>query len=129
MTHYIDGFAFPIKQSDLNEYKRVAKTVAKIWKEHGALAYYEFVGDDLHLEGTRSFPEALGAQENETIVFGWVMFESRDSRDRANKLVMEDPRMADLLAPLTKPSKIIFDPSKMIYGGFQSFIEKGVGDV
>ena len=67
MANYIDGFVLPIPQKHLNQYRNVAQKVAKIWKEHGALAYFEYVGDDLKLEGTRSFPECLGAKENEAI--------------------------------------------------------------
>ena len=123
MTNYIDGFVFPIPRNHLNEYKRVAETVAEIWKEHGALAYFEYVGEDLKLEGTRSFPECLGAKEEESIVFGWIVFESREARDLANERVATDPRMTDLIAPLTDPSKIIFDAKRMVYGGFESFIQ------
>ena len=122
MKNYIDGFALPIPLNHLNEYRVAAEKVAEIWKEHGALAYFEYVGDDMRLEGTSSFSEALGAEENETIVFGWVVFESRESRDRANKLVSSDPRMVDLIDPLTNPNKIIFDPKRMLYGGFKSLI-------
>jgi len=39
MANYIDGFALPIPKTHLDQYRRVARTVAEIWKEHGALAY------------------------------------------------------------------------------------------
>lgn len=123
MTNYIDGFVLPVPRNHLNEYKLVAETVAKIWKEHGALAYFEFVGEDLKLEGTRSFPEFVDAKEDEAIVFGWVVFDSREGRDLANERVAADPRMTDLIAPLTDPSRMIFDAKRMVYGTFQSFIQ------
>ena len=116
MTNYIDGFALPIPRNHLNEYKSVAETVAQIWKEHGAIAYYEYVGEDLIMEGTRSFPEALDAKEDEAIVFGWVVFDSREVRDLANERVAADPRMADLIDPLTNPSRMVFDASSTSYG-------------
>ena len=121
-TNYIDGFVLPIPQKHLDEYKRVAETVAKIWKEHGALAYFEYVGEDLKLEGTRSFPDAVGAKADEAIVFGWVVFDSKETRDMANKRVVSDPRMTDLIAPLTGPSRMIFDATRMVYGGFQALV-------
>ena len=65
---------FPVLRDRLEEYQRLAEEVAKIWKEHGALAYFEYVGEDLKLEGTRSFPEAVDARADEAIVFGWVVF-------------------------------------------------------
>jgi len=126
MANYIDGFVLPIPRNHLNEYKDVAETVAEIWKEHGVLAYFEYVGEDLKLEGTRSFPEFLGAKEEEAIIFGWVVFDSRETRDLANERVAADPRMTDLIAPLTDPSRIIFDAKRMVYGGFQSFINSSI---
>ncbi|MEO1053341.1 MAG: DUF1428 domain-containing protein [Bacteroidota bacterium] len=130
MANYIDGFVLPIPRKHLNEYRHVAEKVAAIWKEHGALAYFEYVGDDLKkLEGTRSFPECVEAKEDETIVFGWVVFDSRETRDLANERVAADARMTDLIAPLTNPSKIIFDAERMVYGGFQSLIQSNGAEV
>ena len=54
MKNYIDGFVLPIPRIYLEEYKKVAEKVAEIWKEYGAIAYFEFVGDDLSLEGTKN---------------------------------------------------------------------------
>lgn len=122
MAHYIDGFVLPIPWKHLEEYKNVADKVAAIWKEYGALAYAEYVGEDLHLEGTRSFLEAAGAAADEAVVFGWVVFPSKEVRDHANEKVPIDPRMAELVGPLTDPSKLIFDASRMVYGGFQALV-------
>jgi len=123
MSNYIDGFVFPIPTNYLNEYKQVAEKVAEIWKEHGALAYYEYVGDELKLDGTRSFTDALNSKKEDTIIFGWVVFESKESRDFANKKVAKDARMENLVGPLMDPKRMIFDASKMVFGGFQSFIQ------
>ena len=103
--------------------KKAAEKVAKIWIENGAIAYFEFVGDDLTLEGTKSFIETVDAKEDEEIVFGWVVFPSKAIRDLANKRVPTDPRMTELVAPLTDPNKLIFDVSRMVYGGFQSLVQ------
>ena len=118
MAHYIDGFVLPVPRDRLNEYKRLVEAAAEIWKEHGALDYWEYVGDDLKLEGTRSFTDLVAATENETIVFGWVAFESREARDLANEKVAADPRMAELI----NSSNSGFDAERMAYGGFRSFV-------
>ena len=125
MSNYIDGFALPIPKKSLNEYRQVAEVVADIWKEYGALSYFEYVGDDLKLEGTRSFLDILNVKEDEAVVFGWVTFSSREARDLANKNVMKDTRMAKLINPLMDPERLVFDPKRMVYGGFQSFIQSG----
>ena len=116
MAHYVDGFVFPVPRDRLPEYKRVAKAAAEIWREHGALDYREFLGDDLGLVGTRSFTDLLAATEDEAIVFGWVAFDSREARDLANQRVAADPRMADMI----ESSNSGFDAKRMAYGGFES---------
>ena len=118
MAHYIDGFVLPIPRDRLSEYKRVVEVVAEIWKEHGALDYREYVGDDMKLEGTRSFTDLLAATEDEAIVFGWVVFDSREARDLANEKVAADPRMADLV----DASNSGFDANRMAYGGFKTLV-------
>lgn len=115
MAHYIDGFVLPVPRARLDEYQRMVQAVADIWKEHGALDYREFVGDDLEREGTRSFADVSGATDDDAIVFGWVAFESRAARDVANEKVATDPRMAEIIASFDSG----FDAERMAYGGFR----------
>ena len=117
MAHYIDGFILPIQRDRLDEYRSLVEDVADIWKEYGALDYREYVSDDLKLAGTRSFTELVEASEKDAILFGWVEFDSRESRDLANEKVAADPRMADLV----NSSNSGFDAKRMAYGGFRSF--------
>lgn len=117
MTQYIDGFVLPIPREGLDNYKLLVDEVAAIWKEHGALDYMEYVGDDLELAGTRSFKDALQTKENEVVLFGLVFFDSREARDLANQKVAADPRMAKLM----EGSNTGFDASRMAYGGFKLF--------
>lgn len=123
MSDYIDGFVFPIPKMHLNEYQSVAEKVADIWKEYGATAYFEFVGDDMSLEGTISFTEIVPGKEDEVVVFGWVVFPSKEIRDAANKKVPQDPRMTELVEPLTNSERLIFDASRMVYGGFKPLVQ------
>lgn len=123
MADYVDGFVFPVPRDHLDEYQRLAEAVASIWKEHGALDYREYVGDDLYLEGTRSFPDCVAASDVEAVVFGWVVFESREARDRANEKVAADPRVAELMAA----SASGFDASRMVYGGFRPLVRSPDG--
>lgn len=118
MSHYIDGFVHPIPRDRLDEYKRLVAAVAEIWKEHGALDYWECVGDDMRFEGLLSFIDVVGASEDEAICFGWVVFESREARDLAGEKVAADPRVGELMAA----SNTGFDPQRMVYGGFQPFV-------
>ncbi len=121
--NYIDGFVLPVPRVHLDEYKKVAGQVAEIWKEYGALSYFEYVGEDLTLEGIRSFVEATDANEDEAIVFGWVVFPSKEVRDSANEQVPADPRMTELVTPLLNPQRLIFDAARMVYGGFEPLVQ------
>ena len=123
MTHYIDGFVLPVPHNQLETYREVVEKVAEIWKEHGALDYSEYVIDDSNLEGTRSFTDVANTKEDEAVIFGWVTFESRKARDLVNKRVVADPRMTDLINPLTNTSRPIFDAERMVYGGFRSLVQ------
>ena len=118
MANYIDGFVLPIPRDCLDEYRRVVEAIAEIWKEHGALDYREYVGDDMFLEGTRSFTDATAATEGEAIVFGWVEFASREARDLANEKVATDPRVTELISSADTG----FDAERMAYGGFRAFV-------
>lgn len=125
MSNYIDGFVLPIPQDRLDDYRRLVEKIADIWIEHGALEYRECVGDDLALEGTRSFADATGASREEAVVFGYVVFESREARDAANKKVAADPRMVDLM----ESSNSGFDAERMVYGGFKPFVRSSSAGV
>jgi uncharacterized protein YbaA (DUF1428 family) len=122
MSDYLNGFLLPIPRKHLDEYKKVAEQVAEIWKEHGATAYFEFVGDELTTEGLKSFADLIDAREDEIVIFGWAVFPSKEIRDRATKQVPADPRMGDLIAPLINPEKMIFKPGRMAYGGFKKLV-------
>ena len=125
MAHYIDGFVLPVSRDHLDEYKRLVEAVAEIWKEYGALDYREYVGDDLNLEGTRSFTDLVAATEGDAIVFGWVIFASRAARDAANEKVAADPRMTDLVNTLGSG----FDAARMAYAGFRPLAGSSTGDL
>lgn len=121
-SNYIDGYVFPISKEGVKTYQKIAQEIAVIWKEHGALGYYEYLSEDFKLDGTRSFHNCLSADEQEHIVFGWMMFSSKETRDEAHKKVANDPRMEALVAPLTAGEKVIFDAAKMVYGRFERLI-------
>lgn len=122
-NNYIDGFVFPIPKNHLEEYKGISEQVAEIWKEYGALAYFEYVGDEMSLEGTKSFIPTLDTKENEVIVFGWMVFPSKEVRNKANKLVPQDGRIPKLISHLTNSEKLIFDAERMLYGGFKPLVQ------
>ncbi len=119
MSKYIDGFVIPLPKANINQYREVAAAAGSIWKEHGALEYIEAVGDDLDMKDQVPFPKLAGAQEHETVVFAYIVFESREHRDAVNTKVMADPRLKEMCNP-ENPS---FDFKRMAYGGFTTIVE------
>ena len=119
MGKYVDGFVLPIKQDKVEDYRKMAQKAGEIWKELGALDYYEAVGDDLEIDKMVSFRKIAGAAEDETVVFAWIVYESREHRDRINAAIMEDPRMKEEM----ESSGGIFDYTRMAYGGFKAIVE------
>lgn len=57
-------------------------------------------------------------KESETAVFAWIVFESKEHRDRVNKAAMADPRLAGMANPDAMP----FDCKRMAYGGFKVIV-------
>jgi len=119
MERYVDGFLLPIAEENVGKYKELAQKAGEIWKEHGALEYYECLGDDLEIEKMVSFKKSADAAENETVIFAWIVFESREHRDKVNAAVMEDARMKEMV----KSSELkTFDYKRMAYGGFKTLV-------
>ena len=118
MAHYVDGFVIPVPKKKLAEYRQMARKSAKVWREHGALAYTECVADDVPLGKVTSFPRSVKLKANETVVFAFVVYESRRHRDRVNAKAMADPRLAGMNAK-TMP----FDAKRMFWGGFKTLVE------
>lgn len=122
MARYVDGFLLPIPTENLDAYRRIAQKAGKIWMEHGALQYCEAVGDDLAPEGAKQFfPRTAKAKPGETVIFAWIAYKSKGHRDRVNKKVMADPRLANICDPKSMP----FDFKRMVYGGFKTLVDLG----
>jgi len=115
---YVDGFVVPVPLKNLAAYRRMAKKAGKVWREHGALDYKEWISDDVKVGKLTSFPRSVKLKRGETVVFAWIVYKSRAHRDRVNAKVMKDPRLADMMDPKSMP----FDGKRLIYGGFKPLI-------
>jgi uncharacterized protein YbaA (DUF1428 family) len=116
---YVDGFVVPVPKKKLAAYRRMAKTVGKIWRENGALEYHEYIAVDVKVGKRTSFPRSVKLKRGEVVVFAYVVYRSRAHRDRVMRLSKKDKRHATMMDPKNHP----FDGKRMIFGGFKSFIE------
>jgi uncharacterized protein YbaA (DUF1428 family) len=115
---YVDGFVVPVPKAQLNAYKALARKAGKIWKEYGALDYHECVADDVTVGKRTSFPRSVKLRDDEVVVFSYITYKSRRDRDRINKAVMADPRLASM-----DPKSMPFDAKRMFWGGFKTLVQ------
>jgi len=114
---YVDGFIVAVPKGKMEAYKVLARMAGEVWKEYGALSYVEAFGDDVPYGELTSFPRAVQAAEDEVVVFSWITYESRQGRDEILEKVMADPRLKNGMENMP------FDGKRMIYGGFNIFLE------
>ena len=116
---YVDGFLIPLPKKNQAAYKKMARKLGKVLMEYGATGYHECIADDVKPGKWTSFPQAVKLKPGELVMFSWATYPSKAVRDRANKKMMKDPRLADMMDPKSLP----FDGKRMVYGGFKTFVE------
>lgn len=115
---YVDGYVLAVPSENKETYKKMALAMSALFKEYGALNVVECWGDDVPKGELTSFPMAVKCEPNETVVFSWVIWPSREVRNVGSKKVMSDARM--------KPWETLmpFDGKRMIYGGFEMIVNE-----
>ena len=113
---YVDGFVAAVPTANREKFKQHAEAAAAIFKEFGALSVAECWGDDVPEGKLTSFPMAVKLKEDETVVFSWIIWPSRQTRDAGMQKVMADPRLQPDVNPMP------FDGQRMIFGGFEMIV-------
>jgi uncharacterized protein YbaA (DUF1428 family) len=114
---YVDGFVIAVPKDRIEDYKAMARETGAVFKEHGALSVVECIADDVPYGELTSFPRAVQAKDDEVVIFSWITYPDRGTRDAVMGKVMADERSKDSM------SNAPFDTKRMIFGGFQSFLE------
>jgi uncharacterized protein YbaA (DUF1428 family) len=115
---YVDGFVVPVPKRKLAAYRSLARKAGKVWREHGALEVREAVANDVKPGKRTSFPQSVKLKKGETVIFSYIVYRSRASRDRVLKKVMADKRLARMMTAKDLP----FDGKRMFWGGFKSIV-------
>lgn len=118
MTKYIDGFVIPIKRANVPAYRRIATRACKVWMKHGALDYFECVGEELSNQCGWTFPRMCKLKSDETAIFAYIVYRSKAHRNAVNEKVMKDPLMTGMIKK-TMP----FDMKRFAWGGFKVLVE------
>lgn len=115
---YIDGFVIPLPAANRQKYKDLASQAAPIFIEYGALRVVECWGDDIKPGKTNDFTTAVIAEEGEEVVFSWIEWPDKETRDAGSARVMEDERMRP-----PEGQEMPFSGARLIYGGFAVMVD------
>ncbi|MCK2182779.1 DUF1428 domain-containing protein [Halomonas getboli] len=116
--NYVDGFVAAVPTANRQAFIEHARKAAAVFKEYGALKVVECWGDDVPEGELTSFTMAVQRRPDESVVFSWLVWPSREVRDQAMARIMEDPRLSPEANPMP------FDGKRLIYGGFEMVIEE-----
>ena len=114
---YVDGFIAAVPTANREKFKKHAEIAAAIFKENGALSIVECWGDDVPDGKVTSFPQAVKLKADETVVFAWIVWPDKATREAGMQKMMADPRMQQDVNPMP------FDGQRMIFGGFNILLQ------
>jgi uncharacterized protein YbaA (DUF1428 family) len=113
---YVDGFVVPVPQGKRDAYRELAAKMAKVFRQHGARRVIEAFGDDVPKGEVTDFYRAVKAEDGEGVVFSFIEWPDKATRDEAWKAIMEDESL--------KPQgDMPFDGKRMFWGGFDKVID------
>ena len=118
---YIDGFVIAVPTSNKQEFINHAKKADSLFKELGATRILECWGNDVQDGKLTDFRKAVQAKEDETVVFSWIEWPDKATRDAAMARMDELMKTDDRLNPEKNPMP--FDGKRLIYGGFAPVVE------
>ena len=113
---YIDGLVAAVPHANKELYRQHATRFAETTKRYGAIRYVETWGDSVPEGKVTSFPMAVQRKEDEVVVFSWIWWPDKATREDAWKGIMEDPAMSN-------PADWPFDGKRMIHAGFEVLVE------
>lgn len=119
MSKYVDVYLLPIPERNLPAYKELAEKAGKLFRQHGALSYREYVASDLKTpDEITAFPSVIKLEPGETLIYAAVEFESETHRNESMERIFKDSEMGAIM-----PKEPLFDMKRMVYGGFAVLVD------
>ncbi len=115
--NYVDGYLVPVKTANREAYRAMAEVASQVFIDHGAVHVAECWGDDMMRGKHTDFFMAVQAEENENVVFSWISWPDKETRDRGNQAAMADPRFDEMQV------EAVFDPLRIVFSGFQTIVD------
>jgi uncharacterized protein YbaA (DUF1428 family) len=116
---YVDGFVLPVPAANRDAYLALARKASAQFEEHGALRLVEAWGDDLPDGKVTDFRRSVQVQDGENVVFSWIEWPDKETRDAAWPKMMADP------AVQPDHDNMPFDGKRMFWGGFDVILDTG----
>lgn len=123
---YIDGFIIAVPTANKQKFIDHANKCDSIFTEFGATRVVECWGDDVPDGNVTDFGKAVQAKDDESVVFSWIEWPDKETRDAAMTKMMSDDFCDERMDPEKNPMP--FDGARMIYGGFIPVYEIGKSD-
>ena len=114
---YTDGFIVPVPEGQKEAYRAMAQKAAPIFQEYGATRVIEAWGDDVPDGKVTDYKMAVKAEDGENVVFSWIEWPDKATRDAGWAKIMQDERMQP-------PADMPFDGKRMFWGGFRPLIDR-----
>ncbi|WP_431301405.1 DUF1428 domain-containing protein [Sediminicoccus sp. BL-A-41-H5] len=114
---YVDGFVLAVPSDGKEAYRRHAEEAAVVFKKHGALSLVEAWGDDVPEGKVNSMHTAVLRKPEETVVFSWISWPDKATRDEGMQKVFAEGRASGFM------DQMPFDGSRMIFGGFEVIVD------
>jgi uncharacterized protein YbaA (DUF1428 family) len=116
---YIDGFVAAVPLANKEAYRKHAAEALPYFKKLGVTRMVENWGDDVPDGKVTDFKRSVKAKPDEAIIFSWLEYPDKATRDKANESMMNDPQMKDM------GKSMPFDGQRMIFGGFAPINDSG----
>lgn len=115
---YVNGYVLPVPAANKEKYRQMAERFGAFCvKEHGALQYVECWGDDVPDGEQTSFARSVHLQDDEAVVFAWVLWPDKETCQTAMKAMHEGPEMQGW------EKEMPFDTKRMFWGGFEVLVQ------
>ncbi|WP_423604522.1 DUF1428 domain-containing protein [Sphingomonas sp. MS122] len=116
---YVEGFLTPVPTANKDAYKKHAEGAIELFRGLGATRFVEAWGDDVPDGKVNDLKKSVDLKDDETVLFSWLEYPDKATRDAANEKMMNDPNSAEMMKDMP------FDGSRMIFAGFEPIVDEG----
>ncbi|MEH6722917.1 MAG: DUF1428 domain-containing protein [Qipengyuania sp.] len=118
---YIDGFVMAVPTANKDTFTAHAEMADSVFIDLGATRVIECWGDDVPDGETTDFRKAVKAKDDEAVVFSWIEWPDKQTRDAAMAKMMSEDFSDERMDQEKNPMP--FDGKRLIFGGFAPVAE------